>query len=148
MDAVADDIRISDDPAELDRDRVFQWISGESYWAKGVSREKQERAIDNSWCFGAYDAASGEQLGIARVVTDRATFAWLCDVFVDESARGRGVGKKLMAAIVAALEPLGLRRMLLATADAHGLYAQYGFEPMTSPERWMVRPGVPGTPAG
>lgn len=145
---MADDIRISDDSAELDRDRVFQWISGESYWAKGVSREKQETAIDNSWCFGAYDAATGEQIGFARVVTDRATFAWLCDVFVDEAARGRSVGKSLTAAIVGALEPLGLRRMVLATADAHGLYAQYGFEPMTSPERWMIRPGVLGSPAG
>lgn len=145
---MADDIRISDDTAQLDRDRVFQWISGESYWAKGVSREKQETAIGNSWNFGAYEVASGQQLGFARVVTDSATFAWVCDVFVDESARGRGVGKALMAAIVDALEPLGLRRIALATADAHGLYAQFGFVPLEMPDKWMVRPGVLGTPAG
>ena len=136
---MADDIRISDDPAELDRDRVFQWISGESYWAKGVSRKKQETAIDNSWCFGAYDAASGEQIGFARVVTDRATFAWLCDVFVDESARARSVGKALVTAIVAALDAVGVTRTMLATADAHGLYARYGFAPVEDATRWMER---------
>ena len=145
---MADGIRISDDPAELDRDRILRWITEESYWATGRAAERQDAALAGSWNFGAYDEASGEQLGFARLVTDRATFAWLCDVFVDEAARGRSVGKSLMAAIIEALEPLGLRRVLLATADAHGLYAQYGFEPMTTPERWMVRPGVLGSPAG
>lgn len=134
-------IRISDDPAELDHDRIHRWILEESYWAKGRSVENQETAIANSWNFGAYDEETGEQLGYTRVVTDRATFAWLCDVFVDDSARGRGVGKALVAAVVDALEPLGLRRAALATADAHGLYAQYGFEPLEQPDRWMVRLG-------
>lgn len=134
-------IRISDDPAELDHDRIHRWILEESYWAKGRSVENQETAIANSWNFGAYDEKTGEQLGYTRVVTDRATFAWLCDVFVDDSARGRGVGKALVAAVVDALEPLGLRRAALATADAHGLYAQYGFEPLEQPDRWMVRLG-------
>jgi GNAT superfamily N-acetyltransferase len=136
---VADDIRISEDPNDLDRDRIYRWICEESYWAKGRSRERQEAAIDGSWNFGAYDVESGEQVGFARVVTDRATFAWVCDVFVDESARGRSVGKSLMAAIVHALDPLEVRRTLLATADAHGLYAQYGFEPLAEPARWMAR---------
>jgi GNAT superfamily N-acetyltransferase len=125
--------------------RIHRWILAESYWAKGRSIENQETAIANSWNFGAYDEASGEQIGFTRVVTDRATFAWLCDVYVDDAARGRGVGKALVAAVVEALDPLGLRRILLATADAHGLYAQYGFEPLAKPESWMAR--VPaGTP--
>lgn len=138
-------IRISDDPEELDHDRIRRWILEESYWAKGRSIQNQETAIANSWNFGAYDDETGEQLGFTRVVTDRATFAWLCDVYVDDAARGRGVGKALVAAVVEALEPLGLRRIMLATADAHGLYAQYGFEPLAKPESWMAR--VPaGTP--
>jgi GNAT superfamily N-acetyltransferase len=132
-------LRISDDPSELDHDRIHRWILEESYWAKGRSVENQERAIANSWNFGAYDAETGEQLGYTRVVTDRATFAWLCDVYVDDAARGRGVGKALVAAVVEALEPLGLRRIMLATADAHGLYAHYGFAPLAKPEIWMAR---------
>jgi GNAT superfamily N-acetyltransferase len=132
-------IRISDDPGELDHDRIHRWILEESYWAKGRTVENQERAIANSWNFGAYDSDSGKQLGYTRVVTDRATFAWLCDVYVDDAARGLGVGKALVAAVVEALEPLGLRRIMLATADAHGLYAQYGFAPLAKPEIWMAR---------
>lgn len=132
-------IRISDDDTELDRARVLRWITEESYWAKGRAAERQEAALAGSWNFGAYDETTGEQLGLARVVTDRATFAWLCDVYVDETARGRSVGKQLIAAVVAALDELGIRRTLLATADAHGLYAQYGFAPLAEPERWMAR---------
>ena len=89
--------------------------------------------------YGVYDDESGEQLAFARVVTDTVTFAWLCDVFVDEAARGRGVGTLLVAGVVADLEPLGMRRIALATADAHGLYAQFGFAPLPTPERWMTR---------
>lgn len=136
---MADDIRVSDDPAELDRDLVHRWLAEESYWAAGRSRERQEAAIAGSWNFGAYDPVSGAQLGYARVITDRATFAWLCDVFIDPSARGRGVGTALVGHIVAVLEPLGLRRIALATADAHGLYAKFGFEPLAEPDRWMAR---------
>lgn len=141
--AVAAGIRISDDATLLDRERIHRWIAEESYWAKGRPRATQDAAIDASWCFGAYDEATGEQVAFARLVTDRATFAWLCDVFVDESARGRGVGVALMEAIVAAVEPLDLRRVMLATADAHGLYAKFGFEPLQHPERWMVRTSDP-----
>jgi GNAT superfamily N-acetyltransferase len=136
---VADHIRISDDPAELDRERVHRWLAEESYWAIGRSLERQEAAIAGSWNFGAYDPATGAQLGYARVITDRATFAWLCDVFIDPEARGRGVGTALVGHIVATLEPLGLRRIALATADAHGLYAKFGFEPLRDPDRWMAR---------
>ncbi|HWH96859.1 MAG TPA: GNAT family N-acetyltransferase [Pseudolysinimonas sp.] len=136
-------IRISDDPAELDRARIHRWILEESYWAAGRSPETQDVAISGSWNFGAYDAATGEQLGFARVVTDRATFAWLCDVFVDEAMRARGVSKALMTRIVAELDALGIRRMMLATSDAHGLYAQYGFAPLENPEKWMARTAPP-----
>lgn len=131
-------IRISDDPGELDRERIHQWLSEQSYWATGRPRAKQDAAIDGSWCFGAYDEATGEQVAFARLVTDRATFAWLCDVFVDDAARGNRVGIALIDAIVHAVEPLGVRRVLLATADAHGLYERFGFEPIQHPERWMV----------
>lgn len=130
---------LSSDPARLDRDRVHHWLSEQAYWALGRSRDVLDRAIDGSRSYGVYDDATGEQLGYARVVTDGATFAWLCDVFVDDAARGRGVGKTLMAGVVADLEALGVRRTLLATADAHGLYEQYGFVPVPDPERWMVR---------
>ena len=142
---MADGIRISDDPAELDRDRILRWITEESYWAKGRSAERQDAALAGSWNFGAYDEGTGEQLGFARLVTDRATFAWLCDVYVDAGARGRSVGKHLMAAIVAAVDELGIPRVLLATADAHGLYAQYGWEPLAEPHKWMARIAPPTT---
>jgi GNAT superfamily N-acetyltransferase len=132
-------IRISDDPAELDHARIHRWILDESYWATGRAPETQDAAIAGSWNFGAYDDEAGEQVGFARVVTDRATFAWVCDVFVDASARGRGVSKALLAAITAALDELGVGRVMLATSDAHGLYAQYGFEPLERPERLMAR---------
>ena len=89
--------------------------------------------------FGAL--VGGRQVGFARVVTDQATFAWICDVFVDESVRGRGVGKRLMAAILADPRLQGLKRMMLATDDAHGLYAGFGFEPLGQPEKWMSRTG-------
>lgn len=136
---MADDIRISDRTSELDRDRIQRWIGEQSYWAAGRPREVQDAAIEASWNFGAYDATTGEQLGYARVVTDRATFAWVCDVFVDDRARGRGVGKELLARIAHEVDALGLRRTLLATADAHGLYAQYGFAPLAEPEKFMLR---------
>lgn len=135
------DIEISTDPNRLDVDLIHRWLSEESYWAGGVSREIVARAIDNSLCFGVY--LEGRQVGLARVVTDRATFAWLADVFILDSYRGRGYGKALIAAVVAHPELRGLRRLLLATRDAHGLYAQYGFTPV-APERFMERrgPGV------
>ena len=129
----------SADPARVDRARVHRWLSEESYWAQGRTREAQDAAIDGSRVYGVYDDESGEQLAFARVVTDTVTFAWLCDVFVDEAARGHGVGKLLVAGVVADLEPLGMRRIALATADAHGLYAQFGFAPLPAPERWMTR---------
>jgi GNAT superfamily N-acetyltransferase len=136
------DLAVSDDPALLDRARIHTWLSDESYWARGRPRETQDAAIDASWNFGVYDAVTGEQLAYARVVTDRVTFAWLCDVFVASEARGRGVGVALVDGVMAALEPLGLKRILLATGDAHGLYEKFGFRPLERSEDWMARPGT------
>lgn len=131
--------RISSDPAELDRELVHRWLSTDAYWAIGRSREVQDSAIDGSRNYGVYDEASGAQLAYARVVTDGATFAWLCDVYVAPSARGEGVGVALVEHLLADLEPLGLRRIALATGDAHGLYERFGFTALPNPEQWMVR---------
>jgi GNAT superfamily N-acetyltransferase len=139
------DLRIGTDPAELDLDWLAAALSERAYWALGRSRSVVERSIAGSLCFGAY--LDGRQVGFARVVTDEATFAWICDVFVDEGARGRGVGKRLIAAIVTDPRLAGLKRMLLATRDAHGLYAGFGFEPLGEPGMWMVRP-APDTGRG
>ena len=97
--------------------------------------------MDASRNYGVYDNDTGEQLAYARVVTDGVTFAWLCDVFVASEVRGHGVGKMLVAGVVAELEPLGLKRILLRTADAHGLYAQFGFAALEEPSRAMERSG-------
>ena len=136
---MTDGLRFSNRTEDIDRSLVHYWLSELSYWAQGRTREAQDTAIDGSRNYSVHDETSGDQLGYARVVTDGATFAWLCDVMVAPQARGRGVGKRLIAGVVDDLEPLGLRRILLATADAHGLYAQYGFIPVADPERWMVR---------
>jgi GNAT superfamily N-acetyltransferase len=125
--------------ARVDRARVHAWLSQESYWARGRSRETQDAAIDGSRNYGVYDEDTGEQVAYARVVTDGVTFAWLCDVFVASEVRGQGVGKMLVAAVIEDLEPLGLKRTLLSTGDAHGLYAQYGFVPLVDPSKMMAR---------
>ena len=134
-------VTVSTDPALLDVDTVHRWLSTEAYWAMGRPREVLERAIAGSLNFGAYD--EGVLVGYARLVTDHATFAWLCDVFVDSSARGLGVGTALMKAVDETLTSLQVRRAVLATADAHALYARFGFEPMPEPERWMLRTYLP-----
>ncbi|MFD4034219.1 GNAT family N-acetyltransferase [Streptomyces sp. NPDC058637] len=129
---------ISDDPSRLDHARIHHWLSTDAYWALGRTREHQDRAISGSLNFGAYDRATGEQLAYARVVTDHASFAWLCDVYVDRSARGLGLGTRLVTTIRDLLAPAGVRRFLLATDDAHGVYAKVGFEPLGTPEKWMI----------
>jgi GNAT superfamily N-acetyltransferase len=131
-------VKVSDDPGLLDVARIHRWLSEDAYWSLGRTREVVERSIENSLNFGVYDD-SGEQVGYARVVTDHATFAWLCDVYVDPSSRGAGVGTVLLDAVTARLSPLGLSRTLLATADAHALYERYDFEPLAHPERFMAR---------
>ncbi|MFP3990157.1 GNAT family N-acetyltransferase [Streptomyces sp. E11-3] len=132
------DYEISTDPDRLDPARVHHWLSTDAYWALGRSREKQDRAIAGSLNFGAYDGGSGEQVGYARVVTDHATFAWLCDVYIAPSVRGRGLGTALVTAVRERLEPCGLRRILLATHDAHGVYEKVGFQGLKDPEHWMA----------
>lgn len=123
-------------PAEIDT--AYRWISTESYWAKGLPRAFFERSVANSVCFALRNAA-GELRGFARVVTDKATFAYLCDVFICASTRGQGAGKALIGAIMEHPDLQDLRRWMLATRDAHGLYAQYGFSPLENPERLMAR---------
>ena len=125
---------ISSDRSLIDLWVVHSFLT-ESYWAKGVSEEIVQRSIENSICLGAYK--DGEQVGFARAVTDRATFAFLADVFVIESERGNGVGKMLVEAALNHPELRELRRWLLATDDAHGLYERFGFGPLRRPKRWM-----------
>jgi nitroimidazol reductase NimA-like FMN-containing flavoprotein (pyridoxamine 5'-phosphate oxidase superfamily)/GNAT superfamily N-acetyltransferase len=127
-------ITISTDRALLDLEAIHGFLAG-SYWAAGVSRETIARSIANSLCFGAYD--DGKQVGFARVISDYATYAYLADVFVAESHRGRGLGKALIAAVVAHPNLQGLRRFMLGTRDANGLYRRFGFRSVRSPERWM-----------
>jgi GNAT superfamily N-acetyltransferase len=129
---------ISADSARIDIERVHRWLSTDAYWALGRSRETQERAIAGSLNFGVYDGTSGEQVAYARVVTDEATFAWLCDVYVDPVARGKGLGTALVAAVRGHLEPFGVRRVLLATQDAHGVYEKLGFKALDRPDQWMA----------
>lgn len=128
-------ITISTDPSRLDVDLIHRWLSEESYWAKRIPRATVERSIANSLCFGAYDGDA--QVGFARVITDRAVFAYVADVFVLESHRGRGISKQVMQAIRTHPELQGLRRWHLLTRDAHSLYAQYGFRPLDYPPRHM-----------
>ena len=128
---------VSTDDALLDVARVHRWLSEDAYWSLGRSRETVEESLRHSVNVGAYDDSG--QVGFLRIVTDRATFAWVCDVYVDPSARGHAVGKALMTEADRLLTSYGVKRALLATADAHGLYAQFGYEPLADDGRWMVR---------
>ncbi|WP_331766499.1 GNAT family N-acetyltransferase [Embleya sp. NBC_00896] len=133
-----DGYEISTDPVRLDAALIHRWLSQDAYWALGRSREKQDVAIAGSLNFGLYDSASGAQVGYARIVTDRATFAWLCDVYIAPAVRGKGLGTALTTAVRDHLAPFGLRRIMLATADAHEVYAKVGFVSLTKPEKWMA----------
>jgi GNAT superfamily N-acetyltransferase len=138
-------IEISTNPARLDLDVIHGFLAG-AYWSRGIPRAVVERSLRHSLCFGAYAGAApgGAHVGFARVVTDYATFALVSDVFVVESQRRRGIAKLLMRAILAHPELQGLRRWMLATHDAHGLYRQFGFTPVAHPEIHMEihRPGL------
>lgn len=138
MPRLAEGYEISADPARIDAERVHRWLSTDAYWALERSREKQDRAIEGSLNFGVYEVVSGEQVAYARVVTDRSTFAWLCDVYVDPSVRGKGIGTALVGAVREELRPYGIRRILLATHDAHGVYEKLGFAPLERPDQWMA----------
>jgi len=136
-----DNFTLSTDPARLDVDAIHAFLTT-AYWSPGIPREIVARAIQHSLCFGVYDGA--RQIGFARVITDRATYAYLADVFIIEEYRGRGLSKWLIAGILAHPDLQDLRRWGLATRDAHGLYRQFGFTELAAPERWMeiARPDI------
>lgn len=129
-------IEITTDRARIDVDAVHRFLSEKSYWAKGIPRAVVARSIEHSLCFAALD--EGALAGFTRVITDRATFAYLADVFVVASHRGRGIGKELMRSVMAHPELQGIRRWHLVTRDAHALYARFGFVAIDAPERHMM----------
>ena len=129
------ELLISDDKTLLNRAMIHQFLCERSYWAKGVPRDVVDRSIEHSLCFGIFKA--GRQAGFARVISDLATFAWLADVFILEEHRGQGLSKRLITTILADQRLQGLRRFMLGTLDAHGLYAQLGFTPIEEVERFM-----------
>lgn len=134
-----DQYTISTDHQRLDLGAVHGFLAGDSYWAQGRSMETIRRSIEHSLAFGVYEGE--RQIGFCRVITDYETFAWLADVFILEAYRGRGLAVWLVETVLAHPELQGLKRWLLATRDAHGLYAKYGFEPLSDPARWMTRLG-------
>ena len=127
--------QISTDNSLLDFDTIFNYLDQQSYWAKGIPAARLKKALEHSLCFGVYK--DGLQAGFARVVTDRATFAYLCDVFILPAYQGAGLSKWMMQTIMAHPDLQGLRRWSLATLDAHGLYKQFGFKEVSNPEVWM-----------
>lgn len=129
-------IELDDDKARLDLARVHGWLAS-SYWSPGIARELVERAIAGSHCLGAY--REGVQVGFARMVTDHATFAWLDDVWVDEAMRGQGIGRAMVRWFIEHPDFADVRRMVLVTGDAHGVYAKLGFSPLLRPARYMER---------
>lgn len=131
----AEEYEISTDPQRLDIDLIHDFLRS-SYWAQEIPRDVVERSIQHSFCFGAFHRDS--QVGFARVITDFATFAYIGDVFVVPEHRGKGISKMLMRAILSHPELKGLRRIILATRDAHGLYSQFDFQPLARPEDFMT----------
>jgi GNAT superfamily N-acetyltransferase len=126
---------ISTEKTLLNFDAIFTYLNQQSYWAKGIPAAKLKIAIENTMCFGVYQ--DGIQAGFARVVTDKATFGYLCDVFILPAYSGFGLSKWLVQTIMTHPELQGLRRWSLATQDAHGLYKQFGFKELNNPEIWM-----------
>jgi len=131
-----DELTISTDPKRLDVNIISDFLA-RAYWAQGRTRAKLERALKNSLVFGVYDGE--QQIGLARVVSDYAIFAYLCDVFIHEDYRAQGISKWLMATVLSHPELQGLRRWALVTLDAHGLYQSFGFMPLSNPEEWMEK---------
>ena len=137
-----DGYEIDTSPGRLEADQVHRWLSTDAYWALGRPAAPVAASVGNSVCFGVY-APSGEQVGFARAVTDHATFAWVCDVYVDRAARGHGLGSWLAQSVVDEMRAAGVSRIILATADAHAIYEKAGFTPLVEPGRWMeidIRP--------
>ena len=134
MDFIKDGFIINTDKEKLDIDLIHSFLN-RTYWAEGISKEIIRRSIEGSLCFGVFE--NDMQVGFARMITDKATFAYLADVFIIEEYRGRGLSKWLMEVIMSHPNLQGLRRMILATKDAHGLYRQFGFTPLINVDRWM-----------
>jgi len=136
-----EDYAISDDPARLNLEVIHRYLA-QSYWAKDIPIHLVERMVKNSLCFGVY--RRNAQIGFARIISDYATFAYLADVFILPEHRGQGLSKALMATILAHSDLQGLRRWMLVTLDAHGLYEQVGFKPLAHPERHLEKhfPGL------
>ena len=132
---MATEYTISTDKTKLNLDVIHQFLSQEAYWCQNIPIEIVQRSIENSLCFGVYQGDN--QVGFARVVTDFATFGYLADVFILPEHRGQGLSKQLVAFIMDYPALRGLRRIMLVTQDAHGLYAQFGFKPIDSPENTM-----------
>lgn len=131
-------VRISTDKAKLDLPLIHDFLSHSSYWAQGRSYEVVEQSIAHSLCFDVYDGS--QQVGFARVVTDYATFAWVCDVFILDTYRGQGLSKWLVQCVTVHPDLQNVLRFVLATRDAHELYRQYGnFQPLANPEWWRLR---------
>jgi N-acetylglutamate synthase-like GNAT family acetyltransferase len=142
------DYEISTDVDRLDVEVIHKFLAEDSYWSPGIPRAIVERAIKNSLCFGVYHRTA--QIGFARVVTDKSTFALLADLFILEAHRGKGLSKWLMRCVVGHEDLQGLRRLLLLTSDAHGLYRQFGFEELGDPSRFMevLRQDIYRSPSG
>lgn len=136
IEAKQDEYLMSTDPAKLDPVAVHAFLTN-VYWCQGISLELIEKALANSLCFGIYH--QGQQVGLSRVVTDYATYAYLCDVYVLEAHRGKGLGHWMVECVMTHPELQNLRRFTLATRDAHGIYAAFGFTPPKAPERQMER---------
>jgi GNAT superfamily N-acetyltransferase len=147
MTGLRDGLRLSVLMEEMDVDAIHAYLSAESYWARGVPREVVARSVQHSLCVGVFDGAA--QVAFARAVTDRATFAYLADVYVLQPYRGRGIGTWMMEAFDAHPDLQGLRRWMLMTQDAHGRYARFGFTPLARPDRAMERthPAIYAGPA-
>ena len=139
MDLQKDSFTISTSKEKLNISYIHQFLA-QSYWAENIPIEIVQRSIEGAVCFGVYDG--DQQIGFARVITDKATVAYLADVFIDEQYRGRGLSKWLMKTIMSHPELQGFRNWFLGTRDAHGLYAQFGFSPLENPER-IMRKNVP-----
>jgi N-acetylglutamate synthase-like GNAT family acetyltransferase len=133
--------RFSFSKEAIPKDIVYDYLSRESYWAKGISMELVERSIENSICLGIYND-KGLLAGFGRMITDQAVFAYLADIFILETHRGKGLSKVMVQAFCDLAEQFQVRRTMLATLDAQGLYAQFNFEQLTNPERFMTRSGV------
>lgn len=131
----ANDLTISNNKADLDIEMVYTFLTQHTPWAKGMPRDTFERAVAGSLCFGGY--LDGKQIAFVRLVTDEATFAYLCDVFVLPDYRGKGVASALLKHVFASPSLTGLRRIVLVTSDAHHVYALHGFTGLANPERYM-----------